>query len=355
MTKTAAGDAAPDVMPVIDDDIEIEPASSPASAERPESQGDQGPPPAATETEADRIRADAVQRYRELRDQQAADFVTGDPNADSLLAARGGSPAEQKVTLKVDGRQIEKPLSEVVALAQMNEAAAARLAEAKRLVEEAKGLHRQEYQPEHHQPEPQHGSRREKLLAIAERIQVGDTEEGAEALAELIGDQVDVDKRVDERLAARQREREIAGAVKNFGEKYPTIVNNPLLATAGIQAAAGELYQDLVAVGLPKELLDPWRGNTDALARLHHEARVRGHNVRSADALLEATGQRMSREFNLPTSGHHERRLAMKRAAGAQPRSYGGGTRGMSSAPRSRSAADVISDMRRSRGFTPNR
>ena len=144
--------------------------------------------------------------------------------------------------------------------------------------------------------------------------------------------------------------------MKRFGEKFPTIISNPLLATAAMQAVEMEIANDLMAAGLPKELLDPWRGNTQALVKLHGHARASGHKVRSYDALLDATGNRMAREFNLrpSTSGHDERRLAMKRAAPAQPRSAGR-MRGMSSASRPRASADVIADMRRSRGFPRSR
>jgi hypothetical protein len=183
-------------------------------------------------------------------------------------------------------------------------------------------------------------------------VPLDNTDEGADALAELIGDQIDVDRRVDERLAARQRDREVSGAIQKFGENYPAIINNPLLTQAAMTAAADEITKDLMAAGLPKELLDPWRGNTDALAKLHGHAHASGHKVRSPDALLSATGQRMAREFNLPISGHNERRLAHKRAAGPQPRSAGARS-GMSSTPRPQTAADIVAGMRRSRGFEP--
>jgi len=154
--------------------------------------------PVETQPFAD-ARERIAQLYRDQRERDEADAAVA--LADQQAAREAAEFADlagqhqqgqQHVKIVVDGREQILPLSEVIKWAQINSAADARLDEAKRLLREAKAERRGEdypefdetpEQPRHSTPTPGNGN--DKLKSIVERIQIGDTDEGVEALQEL--------------------------------------------------------------------------------------------------------------------------------------------------------------------------
>ena len=247
----------------------------------------------------DDARTRAAQRYRELRDAQKKkdkeedaeagdgkgsddDVEKADDDAAEEAAAEADAAAEEdaqegadkapdlpkKVTLLVDGKPTEVTLEEAINLAQIAKASDNRLEESKRLVREGREFLNEaktirdraaSNQPDREdassKPDQSQASDKSehppakrdpaKLKQIAERIQVGDTDEAAEALSELIDqavesrtgkdvlDPTEVDKRVDQRLIRKRADQEFASALERFGERYGDIATDPDLKEAG--------------------------------------------------------------------------------------------------------------------------
>lgn len=343
-----------DTLPPVDDDRDIE-ASAPGDTDV-----DPSEPPArrTVRTEADEDpRARAVQRYREIREQHAAEVAerAAQAEAEAHEAEAIEETPAGRVRLKVNGREIEKPLNEVIADAQKFAAAEDRLEEAKRLVAEAKALRdasrRQE--PEDYPQERPEDPRQAKLREIAERLQVGDVDEAAEALAAL-NDPSEIDRRVEAKIRQARIDEENRAALQRFAKQFPDLVANKYLAKAGEEVLAEQLTQDFRKLGIPDEAIAPLRSNHAMLVRAHNELRAAGRPLRSADQILAETGKVLSREFGVRGRGvdreQIEARVERKRSMGTQPRAAGVRAP-MASAPVQKSARDVVAMIRKSRGF----
>lgn len=415
--KTETTKAAPDILPPADDDTD-----PPAPVERDASPPQEEPrADAAPEPVGDPRRDDIVQRYRELRKQENAktapddvdpdepepetdsrgenEPVSSTPAAEKSADGDGTKPAapaqDTEIELIIDGKTVKKPLKEVVALAQINGAADSRLEEAKRLLTEAKSLasrppeHQRSQQeaaeptetrtedpPEH---QPGLGVDAEKVRDIVHRIQVGDEDEGAEALTELLGlvnsgrsqeQQVrpdQVNRLVQEHLLHRDTQQEIDGALKRFGDEYPEIAQDSDLTTVGLDLTAREMRTDLKKIGLSDEDLKPIGHDLRALAQLHRTARLNGHQVRPYGEVLSAVGNYMADKFGIkrqdPQPGTQTQpqqrrsdadiaaeREARKRTAQQQPRTAGARVPAPQP-PRPKSKDEVVQEMRAARGF----
>jgi hypothetical protein len=146
---------------------------------------------------------------------------------------------------------------------------------------------------------------REKLRSITERIQVGDTDEGAAALEEAMAIAVDAGGRNRAAIRETMREEMVTAwlqaenveALKTFGKRYGP--GNPLMGEAAEHALRDEIATDLKAIGIPDEAIAPLRGNTGAMVGAHTEARAKGRQVRKPDDLVGAVGKTLERELNL--------------------------------------------------------
>lgn len=325
-------------------------------------------------------------------------------------ASPGTQPTE--ITLLVDGKPKIVSLEEATRLAQIGaagdnrlEVAKQRAAEATRLLEEAKAVHanalRGHAAPEHppsSQPPatdstdpntrtrtaPEHRPAGavdpEKLKGIAQKLQVGNEEEGAEALAELSSmlghNQVDaqmVSRMVQEHLDRTAQRTEMNAALKRFQGDYPEIAGNRALQEAGLTMVAMEIEQDLEAAGIRPEELTPVRGNLKLLLQAQKNLRESGYQVRGYDELLSATGKKMVTEFKLrpqPTPAPTpaltpstpappvrpsnaaliQQRTAAKRAAPTQPRSSGV-RNPIPTAPPPKTKRDLVNEARKARGY----
>ncbi len=318
-------------------------------------------------------------------------------------------PASQptEITLIVDGKEVKKPLSEVTALAQIAAAGNDRLEEAKRILKETKeaaqALRDQapENQPgvvseqetqqtaatatggdQANQPNPPVD--KENLRVLVEKLQVGDVEEGVEAVAELFShlqntsapsvSEEQVSALVEQRLTQTKNQTEIHGAIGRFEEKYPEIVREPMLAEAGMTALRFELIKDLKSVGVTDEDISSISRNTEALVQAQKRVSQGGHKLRSYDELLDSVGSTMTEKFNLRPSAKPspktpssqssppvpqdnvavaKERLERKRAAPRQPRSAGMRTASAAKKVAKKTPAQIVAEARKSRGFAP--
>lgn len=416
--KTQTSDQAQttDVMPDPTDDTEIEAtAVATDGSDEAQAEGQQDSPRAKTPFEEARDRA--TQRYRELRDAELKGGPAGDseqapeaeaetdlaqevdpsePTATAKAAAPPAAEPELEVPLIIDGKQVTKPLSEVVKLAQITVASDNRLEEAKRLLRQATAVHERamsEHQPDdgtakaakptratdddidpEHQPDDVDP---EELDSIVERIQVGDKDDGRQAIADLMKlvqgntslNERAVSNMVRQTIVQNDTKKELDEAVTKFTTAFPTIASDDDLVDVALRRVQRELRSDLVAAGISeddlKTVTDPKQ-----LAALHRQVRVNGAKVRTYDTLLSEVGTYLSNKFGTPREPSKpatekapqqpqrqparpstiEARTELKRSAAQQPRAAG--VRGqVAQAPKPKTAAEIIREMRRARHF----
>jgi hypothetical protein len=153
---------------------------------------------------------------------------------------------------------------------------------------------------------------RDKLRELTERIQVGDTDEGADALGEIV-DMVRTDERanaadtrhaVRQELADLQLKSENDAALGKFARRYPALTKDPVLVEAAAHVLRDELARDLKHAGVTDDELSSIRDDVGRLAGLHGKARIMGHEgVRSADKLLDDVGGVLAEKFHIKPAG----------------------------------------------------
>lgn len=363
-----------------------------------------------------------MRRYRELRDKEAQAKgaeeqqpahveeapETETDDGDEAPVVSEEKPVEkpkQTVKLKVHGKEEEVSLDEAISLAQIAKASDNMFNEAKRLLklaEEQARSPRSSEQPEHQpsasksatsqpnpsegQPAPEHqpvaGLDPEKLAQIAERIQVGDAADGAEALKELITEFAgkakpsvtpeEIDQRVETRLRHQRTQEELDSAYKTFETEFPDVIARPLLRDAGLTALRSEMMKDLRAAGLTDEQIEHAARDNNSLVSVHRDLRSRNkEGVRSYSEVFKATGKLLYDEFGFkPKSADRpsppkaptpprapiadpaklQERIERKRAAPQQPRAAGVRAP-VAAPPQPKSARDIIAMMGRERGF----
>jgi hypothetical protein len=161
--------------------------------------------------------------------------------------------------------------------------------------------------PDYHDDEngqPQVDPYREKIRSITERIQVGDTEEGAQALGELIehtraSDRATMGQSLRQELAAMRMQAENDAALGKFAKRYAKVAQDPVLIEAGMHVLRDKMADDLKAAGVAEEMIAPVRGDTNRMASAYNAARLHGLNVRSPEKLLEDTGEELSKRFGI--------------------------------------------------------
>lgn len=218
----------------------------------------------------------------------------------------------------------------------------------------------------------------EKLDEIVQRVQFGSEDEAKQALLDY-GEELrksipattpeQVLDLFQQHLATQQHQTEIYNALTRFSEENPDLAGNKRLVTVGLEIAKDEMLADLRAIpGMKEEYLAPIAHDSKAVAAAHREVRLRGHSVRSFDQLLDAAGQTLRTEFNLPKppgpgrrpggpqsqpanpSGQARERIARKNLAPQQPR-HGGVRVAPAAADRPKTAQELINEQRAARGF----
>lgn len=425
----------PDVMPEPVDDEPVTPsAAAPEPAPEPEPPREE---PRQKRAKPDR-RAEITKMFREMRDKdmKAEEPAPADGTVDTgeSLDSQNtlDAPVERQesrqnsdqttsqstdedieISIKIDGKEVKKPLSEIKRLAQINLAAENRLEQAKndreearRLLDEAKALRSQPpvnqpdptAQGQPHQPSPAPSQTeprstpapehppdavqidQDKLRAIAERLQVGDTDEGTQALADYMTEVVaaaqarqpnvdpgQISNWVQDAVLQMHSKAEADAALEKFAERYEPLVKNEDLAITSMTVLTRELMKDLKAAGFREEDLAANRHDTRTLAHWHRVARQTHRDLRNYDKLLSDVGEYMVQTYNLkidrpsptsPPSNPQQRnpqqatqqRLERKAALPSQPRSASVRAP-IDSTPRPKTREDILADYRKQRGY----
>ncbi len=337
----------------------------------------------------------------EAVDDTATDIGDDRPASDQNKD-QGGDKApvltdDAEIELVVYGVPIKKKLSEIKADAQKLLAADAKFEEAKRAAAEARDLlkeaqaQRGNSSEEHHQDDSDRkGTKKTTSVdpadqpedevddvnvdSIAHRLQVGDLEEGKEAIAELVKlvrgrktsavDEDQVSRVVEERLERTRTKQEIDTAVANFSQAFPNIVKDDELVDVALRRVSKELRADLLAAGLSEDELGKITDPGD-LVRFHSQMRrSKGTaTLRSYDDVLTSVGKHLTTKFGAllgdkpaatqkpaqqtPTADKMAQRVEAKRAAPQQPRASG--VRTESSAPAPKTHAQILAEIRNSR------
>lgn len=406
-TNKDADETAPDPI----DDVEAA-APSPRGAPAPERQDEEQA--ALPEVMRDDVRDAITRRYRELRaakskvetdESDEPETESDEPETVAEAAPEGQTPAkaanssedDTEIPLMVDGKEVRKKLSEVRALAQKYVASDNRLEESKRLLAEAKAIRagaETENQPGSErtsetpvsgkapsQPEnPPDRVGRDKLRNIAERIQLGDTEDGVAALQEVIelsireatmarGGTPDVSRAVQETLQEERFKAEFNNGVQRFAEKYPTVAQDPDLGLAAQSAFRNEVIADLRACGIDDDDIAMFKGDIPSLMKAQRQLRLNGHKARSIDQLLDQVGTRLASKFRVEAQPSQSKsspasppqklavdpnkvqeRVDRKRATQHQPRTTGARAT-IQEAPKPKTRADILREMRANRNY----
>lgn len=411
----------PDVMPEpIDDTAEVAAAVDTGGDVETDDGEAQAAAPLRRLFETDRERI--VRLARERRDQEAgaanAETVEHEeepvdeqaPAADVETPATAPSAApslisdDAEIELVVYGVPVKKKIGELKADAQKLLAADQKFDEAKRAAQEATELLKnaraqrgQDADPADQPDADGHGQTRvkgeaieadqpdvdlkdEDLDSIVERIQVGDKDEGRQAIADLAklivrSNTSSVNPRkvediVRSTIVATDTKKEIDGAIERFNQQFPAIVKDEELVDVALRRVSKELREDLKAHGVSDDDLSKIAHPGD-LARLHGEIRRKGANMRTYDAVLTAVGTHLQTKFGAalksddpapapspkpapnpatPPASTAQRRVEMKRAAQPQPRAAGARVP-VAPATKPKTNADYVRELRAKRGF----
>lgn len=348
---------------------------------------------------------------RELRAAEDAPEAEGEAAADDGAEIAADPPAEgseqqpepasapaiaddAEIELVVYGVPVKKKISEIKADAQKLLAADAKFEEAKRAASEARELlkeaqaQRSKSSEEHHlDDDADTGKKTTRSPAdqpaddvddvdvdsIAERLQVGDRNEGKEAIAELVKlvrgrktsavDETEVSRVVEERLERNRTKQEIDTAIEKFSQSFPNIVKDDELVDVALRRVSKEIRADLLANGLSADDVDKITDPGD-LVRFHSQVRRtnKAAKLRSYDDVLTAVGTHLTTKFGgtpaldkaappkpaQPTAADKmAQRVEAKRAAPQQPRASG--VRTESSAPAPKTHAQILAEIRNSR------
>lgn len=326
---------------------------------------------------------------------------TSEPVARTTDAAPASLADDAEIELKVYGQSIKRKLGDIKADAQRLIASEQLFDEAKRLKDEVKALKDAQSQrardpdPEH-QPVDDAGNRGRKtrksdaddgqehqpddldtdsLDSIVERIQIGDKDEGRAAISDLVKlvmkgntsriDESKVREIVRQDIVQTDTKKEINAALETFTKKFPSIASDDDLTDVALRRVQVELRADLKASGMSDDDISKIKESRD-LASLHGEVRRKGAKVRTYDALLTDVGTYLSKKFGTsqtpetlpakttlqqpPATSKTQQRVDAKRAAIQQPKAAGAKTP-TQQAPRPKTHSEIISEMRKARGF----
>ncbi|MGH6791586.1 MAG: hypothetical protein ACRECF_02470, partial [Methyloceanibacter sp.] len=213
----------------------------------------------------------------------------------------------------------------------------------------------------------------EKLTEIVERIQIGDTDEGAQALGDLVQlisrntRPENVEAEVRRVLAQQNQQAEIDQAIAGFASANSDLVANSDLEEVVLTVAAREIRSDMKRIGVPEEAIKALGNDKRRLADAYHGLRARGYPVRPLPDLLNDVGTHIRTAFNMPAPAgqppsprspqpHNPAasrdqtvlREARKLAASPQPRP-GSARAPQPQGQKPRSPAEILAEMRQER------
>ena len=242
------------------------------------------------------------------------------------------APEDPILKLKVDGRELELPQSEVIRLAQTNSAIEARgralaelnleinrkreeLANASRTAPAAdtSGARPRPAPPPVHAPREHTGLHEAQLRDIAERITSGTIEEQTAALMEFAeatrqppAELPDVDGRINAALAERDQRSAVNDAVAMFGKNYADIRDDTDLQYVAYNRTVAEMLTDLEKAGVQPGDMAKLRGANPIHVARAHRAFNQAVNpdgsrsfpaVRDYQAVLKSAGDYVMQKF----------------------------------------------------------
>ena len=359
----------------------------------------------AQETARDAQERRAVERVRALRQRQAEPASTEPPTEQPATEETAGRPRDERgrfapkdaepqaetapptqtpaqaeearYKVKVDGRELELPISEILKGYQLEAASRKRLDEAAQLRREAEALRAQAPQPEATTPaEPEvfdpmvkirtaDGATYERpysdvmAYGTPEEIRQAETQKynllreqfsRPAAAAGLAPDQI-----MQVIRYSQVRANEEATLQKFLGE-YPAIVNDPDLATIAVAKATRLMTDDLVSL-VPEYGPQIQRLPPQVIADRHAQARFAGFSVRSVEQIIGAAAKETAQRFGVaPATGKPpaktlEERAAAKAAAPQPVQGANARQAPTSEVPARKTRADIIREERRARGL----
>jgi hypothetical protein len=231
---------------------------------------------------------------------------------------------EEMVTLIVDGVEKEVPQSKIYEVGtralQKNYAADKRLAEATKLLEEAKQVTKRRQVDDDDEDETAPPSGDDDLRTLAERIQYGSTEEVAEALKELTSRTGGNKELIEAATAQIEEKRSYNEAFEQFKEDFPTIAEDSNLMNMVAQRDS--------------QLLD------SGDKRSYHERYT---------AIGQELTQWLESKGVQTTTREIDKRTQHKRTT-SHVSSGGGGRGGEKPPPKPRTRSEVIADIAKARG-----
>jgi hypothetical protein len=309
-----------------------------------------------------------------------------DEELDAAAAARESAPPkpaegevdpgskERMITRIVRGQKVTLSEQEWLDRASQVTAADSYLAEARKVLEDAKQLRGRPAPDRQHpdgdpgtevpEPEAADGEVQHPELsskAVVQKLLYSDPDEAAADLERFIDERAG--RKASEGQLQRSYDQDLARSqaqLKVFAEANPDLANDEY-ASKAIELGMYRLYtEDILALGIAKEQLP---NNTRELANWHRFYRMNGYEVRSTKELLETSKDRFLKWRNggesdtqqqpsrrpAPSVQVNVRRDERRMAIPNQP------TRAVvprrdAQAPVNRTRSDVVADMRRARG-----
>jgi hypothetical protein len=211
-------------------------------------------------------------------------------------------------------------------------------------------------------PTENYDADQDDLRSLTEKIQVGDTEEGAQALGEIINrarasvDRNSIRQMMQEEAAEMKLRAENTKALEKFAAKYPTLKDDHLLVDAAQRVLRDRIVDDLKGAGATDDDLAPLRDDTGRLVAAHSQARLRGVKLQSPDELLNATGAVLTERFNIRPARRSgtEYVREMRRDRGFAADGSGQAGAQASAVPDDRTAS-YVQRLRTARGFPARR
>jgi hypothetical protein len=161
------------------------------------------------------------------------------------------------VRIVVDGKPQDLPLQEVVRRAQINSAADGRLDEAKRLLREAKAVRGHEgfddidERPRARTTHSSAPTGQERSKSVVERIQVSDSDEGAQAMQKFANM---IAQGMQQQAVLGHQTQQMSAAIDRFIQRYPQFANDSDFGAVGF-TVLGRVRDELRRGGIPEEQL----------------------------------------------------------------------------------------------------
>ena len=239
------------------------------------------------------------------------------PEQGAPLAAPVAVQQSPKFKVKIDGQERDVTQEELIATYQKNQAADQRLAEANRMRNEATAMLQaaSTRAADGESPKADHSASTEqreqasipngtkfdraKLANAVEKIAFGTTEEGSDALGELLTSvapqqpqSLDINSQVETALAHRDYRKQSEDTTRKFVEKYPSIATDPIIQTMSGELVAQEMIKDFVGAGISLDVIKQTLPNRQAVKTFYDHLVVnRPDLVRPIDQLFESASQ----------------------------------------------------------------